>query len=280
MPELPEVEIISRQLNQEIVGLTIHKAAVFWDRVIAHPDAGSFQAEIPDLQITNIWRRAKFLIFSLTGSQSLVFHRRMSGNLLLRNEGASVEKYCLVEFNLSDGRMLYLSDPRKFSRVGLWQDKELSTLFHALGPEPLSEEFTVEVLTRKLSDRNRIIKPLLLDQAVIAGLGNIYTDEALFRAGIHPQRLSSSLAHEEINALYEAIRYVLTESIGNGGTTFGRHRNIWGEIGGHLSYAAVYHKQGEPCIRCGELIKRIEVGGRGTHICPRCQVIERCAAKA
>jgi len=277
MPELPEVEIIALQLQQQIVGARIHAVMVYWPRAVAYPDIKTLMAELPGARIIAVSRRAKYLLLHLDGARTLLVHRRMSGNLLLVSEGerdtpAGADPYCRVSLALDDGRELRFSDPRKFGRVALWPDEQLPVVFSTLGPEPLDPAFTVSALADRLVGQRRAIKTVLLDQSVIAGLGNIYADEALFAARIHPLHRASALMPDEIARLHEAIRKVLMASIESGGTSFGRHRDVWGRAGGNLSNVAVYRRAGEPCVRCGTPITRIVLGGRGTHFCARCQL--------
>jgi formamidopyrimidine-DNA glycosylase len=179
--------------------------------------------------------------------------------------------YCRVCFNLTDSRRLLFTDPRKFGRIELWPRKRELEALEGLGPEPLSEEFTAEQLAQALVGRKAAIKPLLLSQEVIAGLGNIYADEALFYASIHPLRRASTLTPAEIELLHEGIVSVLTLGIEHGGTSFSEYRDLWGEAGDNYNHVRVYHKQGQPCPRCGTPIERIIVGQRSTHFCPNCQ---------
>ncbi len=311
MPELPEVEYTARQLRHTIIDATISEALVFWERTIGHPDLPDFLAEIVHRRILGIRRRGKFLVIDLDGDLLLTIHRRMSGNLLLLppnweidtglretdpaawdrkgptfyagathseqngNQQSVVSSpetaYCRVCFNLDDGRRLLFTDPRKFGRIELWPREREAEALERLGPEPLSDEFTVESLTQSLAGRRGAIKQVLLSQAVIAGLGNIYADEALFYAGIHPLRRSDSLTAEEVRRLHEGIIAVLTLGIEHGGTSFNEYRDLWGEAGDNYNHVRVYHQQGKPCARCGTPIERIVVGQRGTHFCPTCQ---------
>jgi formamidopyrimidine-DNA glycosylase len=179
--------------------------------------------------------------------------------------------YCRVCFNLVDGRRILFTDPRKFGRIELWpRERELEAL-KGLGPEPLSDEFTVETLVKSLAGRKGAIKQVLLNQGVIAGLGNIYADEALYYASIHPLRPANSLTTAEIELLHEGIISVLTLGIEHGGTSFSEYRDLWGEAGDNYNHVRVYHQQGKPCPRCGTPIERIVVGQRSTHFCPTCQ---------
>ncbi len=278
MPELPEVEYVARQLRQTLIGRAISDVRVNWPRAIAHPDAQTFCAELPGARVLGIDRRAKYLLISLSGEQTLLIHRRMTGNLLLFPAAAGEESweempdpYARVVFLLDDGRRLVFTDPRKFGRLALYPTGEISAALGGLGLEPLSEEFTVEALAARLAGRARQMKPLLLDQTCIAGIGNIYADESLFRAGIHPLRRADTLTLEEVGRLREAIREVLERGIEHGGTTFGRHQGIWGEAGRNRDHLAVYQRAGQPCLRCGTPVARLVVAQRGTHFCPTCQ---------
>ena len=180
-------------------------------------------------------------------------------------------RYCRVCFNLADGRRLLYTDPRKFGRIELWaREREMEALA-GLGMEPLGDEFTVERLVGSLAGRKGAIKQVLLDQTVIAGLGNIYADEALFYAAIHPLRPAHSLSEDEIRLLHEGIVSTLTLGIEHGGTSFSEYRDLWGEAGENYDHVRVYQQNGKPCARCGTLIERIVVGQRSTHYCPSCQ---------
>ncbi|HLW00511.1 MAG TPA: DNA-formamidopyrimidine glycosylase [Ktedonobacterales bacterium] len=278
MPELPEVEYVARQLRQTLVGRTISDARVNWPRTIAHPDVATFCAELPGAHVLGIDRRAKYLLITLSGDQALLIHRRMTGNLLLFPAAADdspweevPDPYCRAVFLLDDGCRLVFTDPRKFGRIALYPTSELSAALHGLGLEPLGEEFTPEALGKLLAGRSRQMKPLLLDQTCIAGIGNIYADESLFRAGIHPLRRAETLTPPEVARLHAAIREVLELGIEHGGTTFGRHQDIWGEAGRNRAHLAVYQRAGEPCLRCGTPLVRVVVAQRGTHFCPTCQ---------
>jgi formamidopyrimidine-DNA glycosylase len=179
--------------------------------------------------------------------------------------------YGRVCFNLADGRRLLFTDPRKFGRIELWPRELESRALEGLGPEPLSDEFTVERLAHSLAGRKGAIKQVLLNQEVIAGLGNIYADEALFNASIHPLRRANSLTPAEIERLYEGIISALTLGIQHGGTSFSEYRDLWGEAGDNYNHVRVYHQQGKPCSRCGTPIERTVVAQRSTHFCPGCQ---------
>ncbi|MBV9689100.1 MAG: bifunctional DNA-formamidopyrimidine glycosylase/DNA-(apurinic or apyrimidinic site) lyase [Ktedonobacteraceae bacterium] len=184
---------------------------------------------------------------------------------------ATKTAYCRVCFNLVDGRRLLFTDPRKFGRIELWSRQQEAEAFKGLGLEPLSENFTVAFLTEMLATRKPSIKQALLAQDIIAGIGNIYADEALFYAGIHPLRRADSLTPAEIHSLHEGIVVVLTTGIEHGGTSFNDYRDMWGEAGDNYSHMHVYQQHGQPCGRCGTHIERILVAQRSTHFCPACQ---------
>ncbi len=179
--------------------------------------------------------------------------------------------YCRVCFNLAGAGRLLFTDPRKFGRIELWPREREQEALEGLGPEPLSKEFTVETLIQGISGRKSAIKQVLLNQQVLAGLGNIYADEALFYASIHPLRPANSLTLSEIQQLHEGIVSVLTLGIEHGGTSFSEYRDLWGEAGDNYDHVRVYHQQGKPCVRCGTLVERIVVAQRSTHFCPGCQ---------
>lgn len=270
MPELPEVEVVARALRPELCGETIQRVEVRWARSIAHPSPDTFVEALQGLAIRDVSRRAKFLVISAP-PQTLLVHLCMTGRLLLcerQAQDALIDRHVHVVFYLSSDRWLLYHDPRKFGRLYLYRDPE--AVLGALGPEPLSDELTLPVF-QKLLQRRRQIKPLLLDQHVLAGLGNIYADESLWRAQIHPCRRASDLNVTEVTRLRDAIRMVLRQAIAHNGTTFRDFRRPRNEAGEHQLVLAVYGRAGRPCRRCGALIERTVVGGRGTHYCPICQ---------
>lgn len=271
MPELPEVEYVARQLRETLPGRRIVSAETRWERSIQGMTPAEFAAETRNRVVTRVGRRAKYLLLTLDDGRLLIIHRRMSGNLLLWGPGEPEPPYARVIFTLDDGRRLVYTDPRKFGRVALASPDALPTAFANLGPEPLEAAFTPEALAARLAGQTRAIKATLLDQTIVAGLGNIYADESLFRARIHPLRPANSLTPEEIVRLHAGIQGALTTGIAHGGTTFGRHRDIYNEAGVNLEHVEVYRRAGQPCLRCGAPIERIVVAQRGTHFCPQCQ---------
>ncbi|HEX6541423.1 MAG TPA: DNA-formamidopyrimidine glycosylase [Ktedonobacterales bacterium] len=277
MPELPEVEYVARQLREALVGARFARVEVLWPRSVSRISPEDLAARLMGRRVLAVGRRAKYLVITLDNGESLVIHRRMSGNLRLARADEDAP-YTRVVLTLSNGRRLLFTDPRKFGRITVVAPRELPELFDRLGPEPLDAEFTPDVLAERLARRTRSIKALLLDQSVVAGLGNIYADEALFRAGIHPLRPAATLTSEEITALHAGIQGALRMGIEHGGTTFGRHRGLYDEPGSNLEHVQVYQRTGQPCPHCGTPIARIRVAQRSAHFCPRCQPAPEGAA--
>lgn len=274
MPELPEVQTVVRELHDRLAGRRFAPGAeALWERSIGYPDATTFGELLAGRAVAGVRRRAKYILIDLDDETLLVVHLRMTGNLHFADPATPPHRHLRVRLPLADGAELRFADMRKFGRLYLGTAAELDAVIPIarLGPEPLADEFTPDVLRRALSQRRGPIKPTLLDQAVVAGLGNIYVDEALFRAGIDPRRPASSLSGDEISALHEGIRASLLQAIGNGGTSFRDYLSTWGRKGEHQEQLLVFRRQGEGCTRCGQPLVRLVVGGRGTHICPRCQ---------
>ncbi|HEY75898.1 MAG TPA: bifunctional DNA-formamidopyrimidine glycosylase/DNA-(apurinic or apyrimidinic site) lyase [Thermoflexia bacterium] len=270
MPELPEVETIVRGL-QGLVGRRIADVEVRWERTVAVPDVETFVRRLQGRRIEEIKRRGKWVVIRLDGDLFLLIHLRMSGRLVVGRGNPAEDRHLRVALALDDGSRLFFFDPRKFGRMALVEDP--GRVVEGLGPEPLDEGFTVEQLRDRLAGRRARLKPLLLDQRVVAGLGNIYADEVLWRAGLHPLRRADRLTEEEVARLHRAIREVLEEAIAGRGTTLedGQYVGADGQPGDFAPRLAVYRRAGQPCPRCGTPIQRARVGGRGTHFCPRCQ---------
>ena len=265
MPELPEVETIARKLRPHLIGKTILDADLRWPRTLATPSPRLFKQQIKGQEIREVTRRAKFFILHLSSS-SLLIHLRMSGDLLIRDSTIRPEKHDRLVLKLSDNQSLVFNDTRKFGRV--WLTSTPETVLGRLGPEPLSREFSAQWLYNALGKRRRQLKPLLLDQTFLAGLGNIYTDESLHIAKLHPLVLSDSVTLEQARVLREAVRKVLKEGIRRNGASID-----WVYRGGEFqNHFRVYDREGKSCPVCGTEIKRITVGQRGTHFCPQCQV--------
>lgn len=264
MPELPEVETIARRLKPDLIGRTIVDADIRWARTIAVPSARQFSERINRQKILDVGRRAKFVNIRLT-SFNLLIHLRMSGDLFLRRSNAAPEKHDRLVLKLSGRKSLAFNDTRKFGRV--WLITDPAEFFANLGPEPLEKAFTPQWLHAALQSKRRQLKPLLLDQTFLAGLGNIYADESLNMARLHPLRRSDSVTAKQAKALHDAIRTVLQEGIRHNGASID-----WVYRGGEFqNYFRVYDREGQPCRNCGAPISRITVGQRGTHYCPNCQ---------
>jgi len=266
MPELPEVETIARKLEPDLVGRTIQEADLRWSRTLETPSPKKFKKQIKGQKIKQIGRRAKYFILHLSDFDLLI-HLRMSGDLIIRNSTIQPEKHDRLILKLSGNKSLAFNDTRKFGRVWLTTDSQ--EILGKLGPEPLSRDFTPEWLYTSLQKRHRQLKPLLLDQTFLAGLGNIYTDESLHIAKLHPLGMSDSVSRKQAQALHDAIQKVLKEGIKRNGASID-----WVYRGGEFqNYFRVYDREGEPCVVCGTKIQRLVVGQRGTHICPKCQQV-------
>lgn len=273
MPELPEVETFVKSLTSggmtgsPILNRPILFASLYWEKTLAAQDAGDFTAWFVGKSVAEVTRRGKYLMLRI-GDRFLLIHLRMSGDLRTVPATGAIGKHDRFSLTFVDGERLVFRDPRKFGRIWLTQGPE--TILAKLGVEPLSGALTADYLRVGFTKSARPVKSLLLDQGFIAGLGNIYTDEALFRAGIHPQTPANRVAGlgiERIEALRRAIQDTLSEGIRRNGASFD-----WVYRGGDFqNYFGVYGKKGESCPRCGAEIERIVVGQRGTHFCPRCQ---------
>ena len=274
MPELPEVETIVNALvfggrnSDPIIGRVIDKPFLYWHRTLSKPEAGIFLSRINGQVIQSINRRAKFIVIQLS-NDVLLFHLRMSGDLRVEahwgGETVPLLPHDRLALGFKDGSSLVFNDPRKFGRVWLVSSPE--EILSKLGPEPLEESLTAERFYHMLHERHRQIKPLLMDQHFLAGLGNIYTDEALFKAHLHPLHLSDRIREEQVSHLLTAIKEVLQEGIKRNGASID-----WVYRGGDFQNSFnVYQRDGKPCYSCGTKIERILVGQRGSHFCPNCQ---------
>ena len=273
MPELPEVETVRRTLEMLASGKEIKQVSVFWPKMIKRPgEAEQFIDALIGQHFREIGRRGKFLIL-YTDQYALVSHLRMEGKYGLFDAADPVDKHTHVIFHFADGTELRYKDVRKFGTMHLYEKgKEFETQPLAdLGPEPFSDEFSVEWLSEKLKKTNRKIKPALLDQKILVGLGNIYVDEALFRANIHPERIANTLSKDEETILFREIVSTLSEAVEKGGSTIRSYINTQGQIGMFQLQLNVYGRKNEPCKICGTPLQKTVVGGRGTHFCPSCQ---------
>lgn len=273
MPELPEVETVRQTLRELVLNKTIQDVEVKWPKIIKLPDdADEFALLLKGQTIYEVGRRGKFLIFYLD-DYSLVSHLRMEGKYMLADTQESFDKHTHVFFTFTDGTQLRYRDVRKFGTMHLYpKGEELGQAPLAqLGVEPLTEEFTLDILKKGLAKTTRKIKPALLDQTIVVGLGNIYVDEALFRAKIHPERIANSIKNKELKILHQAIIDTLAEAVKQGGSTIRSYVNSQGKIGLFQQQLLVYGKKDEACPNCGKPIEKTVVGGRGTHFCKHCQ---------
>ncbi len=289
MPELPEVETVRRGLEKEIKGKTIKQAIVKVPKLANLPKK-KFEAQIRSKRVEKVKRRAKLLIIKLSGGWNLMIHLKMTGQLVYRKDNkikkgghpfplvidprSLPNKYSHVIFHFKDGSSLFFNDQRKFGYIKLLKDKELEKALEkfSFGPEILDPKFTLSKFAGLLNDRPRsAIKPLLMDQSFIAGIGNIYAQEACFYAKVDPRRPAGSLSPKEVKDLYEGLKKVLKLSIEKQGTSAENYVDVYGRQGGYIKFLKVYGRQGEKCYRCGNTLKQAKVGGRGTVFCPKCQ---------
>ena len=270
MPELPEVETVVRSLEPRIIGRNILDIRNWWPKHLPTHSVDEFRERVVGSAIDFISRRGKYLVFTLDNADSIIIHLKMTGQLLLQPSSESRPDHVHTIFSLSGGDDLRFRDVRKFGRVYLTDDP--SSVLGKLGPEPLSKSFTYEVLCEMLHSRRRILKPLLLDQRFIAGIGTIYADEALHGARIAPNRISSSLSQTECRDLHASIQHTLNSAIGRGGASISDYRRPDGSEGGMQETLRVYGREGEPCPRCEGSVIRTILGGRSTYYCDSCQV--------
>jgi formamidopyrimidine-DNA glycosylase len=270
MPELPEVETIARQLRARgVEGREILSVKVNWAPTVEPYSSAQFSKRIRGTTIDEISRIGKWMMFSLSSGQTLMIHLRMAGSFSMERG-----QYDRIVLKLSDGLTLYYRDTRKFGRWKLVDDP--NEILDKLGPDALTRRFTKKYFSETMKRRHRMIKPLILDQTIVAGLGNIYADEALWESKIHPERLSDSLNEAELGKLFKAIKHVLTVGVKNRGTSLGagktNYRDVEGESGAHRAEVKAYGRSGKPCKRCKTILKKRVVAQRGTHFCPACQV--------
>jgi formamidopyrimidine-DNA glycosylase len=272
VPELPEVETVRRSLEAALVGRRIAEVTrIAWVRTIAEPSPELFRELLRDRLVTGVERRAKYLVIKLDRDEVLVVHLRMTGRLTLQSPEAEPDHHTHVVLRLEDGGQIFFRDTRKFGRIWLLDAEGFDALQARLGREPLDEALTAEEFRTLLRRRKGRLKPLLLDQKLIAGLGNIYVDEALWCAKLHPLRTVRSLDDDDIDRLHEAIRSVLKAALEHRGTSFSDYRDALDQPGSNQDFLNVYQRAGQPCPRCGTPIERMLVAQRGTHYCPSCQ---------
>lgn len=268
MPELPEVETIKNEIEEKLIGRHIKEVVLLWDGVVKTPEAAKFTASLTGRKIRDLKRRGKYLLIGLDHADTLVIHMKMSGSLLLSTDN-TIPQYTRAILKLDGGTNIYFRDPRKFGRM--WLVEDIDKVTGKLGPEALSVELTAKRFAALLAKRKAPIKALLCDQTLLAGIGNLYADEALFEAKIHPLRTGDSLTPEESARLLKAIREVLLAGIKNKGASIVNYYRPDGTKGTAHSEFRIAHRKGQTCYACGTPVERIVVRGRGTYFCPECQ---------
>lgn len=279
MPELPEVETVARLIRPSLEGRRIQAVDVRWLRSLGGLSRARFAKCVVGQKLTRIWRRAKYIVFDLENDAGLsagclVGHLRMTGRMHVEHRDVEPNPYTRISLDLDDGNRFHFIDVRKFGRL-TWA-AEPGQVFARLGPEPLGEQFNAEWFSAALRERKRMLKPLLLDQSFLAGLGNIYVDESLFQAGLHPLRRSDRVPRARAFELHAAIQSILRQAIEREGSSFDTfYRTPEGQPGSYQAQFQVYGRTGKPCRTCGRSIRKITVGQRGTHLCTRCQPAPR-----
>ena len=269
MPELPEVETYVRELRPQLSGKRVTEGQLHWPRIIAQPEPTLFLELIRERRFDTFGRRGKYILLGLDSSETLIIHLRMTGEVRVHPAGVEADKHTHLLLALDSGERLHYRDPRKFGRIWLVDDPQ--TVLHKLGPEPLDDTFTANDFGARLAGRRASIKALLLDQSILAGVGNIYADEALFLARIDPRRLGGDLSMDEIAALHGAVRSVLQAAIEGRGSSLQNYAPPSGEKGSFQEQHRVFRRTDQPCITCGTPIRRIVLAQRSTHFCPSCQ---------
>lgn len=271
MPELPEVETVRRGLEKMILGKKISSVEISYPKMIK-TDFGQFQKELPGQVVETMGRRGKYLLFHLS-DKILISHLRMEGKYFYYPDEIPTRKHAHVFINFEDGGTLVYEDVRKFGTMELLAPELLDSYFISkkLGPEPTEQDFDLERFKLALKKSKKPIKSHLLDQTLVAGLGNIYVDEVLWRAKVHPSRTSNSLSTQEAIKVHDETIKVLGEAVEKGGSTIRTYTNAFGEDGTMQEFHQVYDKTGQACSRCGAIIEKIQLGGRGTHFCSKCQ---------
>lgn len=303
MPELPEVETIAGDLNKKVAGKTIKRVWFDAPRMIKYPkNPRDFERDIKNTKILEVRRRAKYIKMFLDKDRALLIHPKMTGHILLGtwnlkhgtksgkkiwvspDDGAindKVNSYIHFIFYLDDGSMMAMSDVRKFGTLRLGRMEEIENLkeIKNLGPEPLGSNFKVDDFIGLLHLTKRKIKQVLIDPSVIVGIGNIYSDEVLWDAKIYPLTPANEISKKKSKTLFGSIQKILKKSIKLRGTSMSDYRDTNGEKGGYYAERLIYHREGEKCLRCGSIVKRIKIGGRSAHYCPKCQLSRHGGAK-
>lgn len=290
MPELPEVETTANGLNKKVLNRTFVDVWSDWQKMVKRPKSFSiFKKQLIGKKILKVYRRAKNVAFELSGGYSLLIHMKMTGHLLYGTWSMKhgtyqaigggplqdkINGYLHIIFFLNNGKMIALSDMRKFAKVELQKTEDLLTIFEGLGPEPLEKNFTFEKFANLFVGRRGKVKQVIMAPEFIAGIGNIYASEALWEAKIHPLKDISKLGKKELKALYMAIRKVLALGVEFGGDSFSDYRDVDGKKGEFEGKKKVYQREDEPCFRCKTPIKRLVIGARSSFFCARCQVLK------
>jgi formamidopyrimidine-DNA glycosylase len=273
MPELPEVETIVADLRPHLVGRTIVHCELRFPTIVRHPEPERFIDSITGLRVEGVGRRGKFILIALGAGRLLVVHLGMSGQLRLVDAATEVPNHTHAILDLDDGRQLRYRDPRRFGRLLLGTEDELLTsgTLPKLGPEPIDPTFDGDELFKRIRGRRASLKAVLLDQATVAGIGNIYADESLHRARLRPDRAAGSLSRKSVRRLHESLRDSLETAIRNRGSSVDTYRDAWGETGNQQESLLVYGRAGEPCFTCGRPLSIVRLAGRSTVFCRRCQ---------
>jgi formamidopyrimidine-DNA glycosylase len=273
MPELPEVETIVADLRPHLAGRTIVRCELAFPTIVRHPEPEEFVDSVAGMRIEAVDRRGKYILLRLQEGVVLVVHLGMTGQLRLVDPVTPLEKHTHAVFTLDDGRHLRYRDPRRFGRLLLGTEESLVTTrkMPRLGPEPIDPDFAAEDLYRRLKRRHAPLKAVLLDQRAVAGVGNIYADEALYRARLRPGRKASTVSKQSARRLHEAMRESLQLAIANRGSSVDTYRDAWGEVGGQQEKLLVYGRAGEPCFTCGRPLSSVRIAGRTTVFCRHCQ---------
>lgn len=272
MPELPEVETVKENLKKRLINTKINDVKVLYNNIIAYPDTNTFEKTLKNKKVKDITRRGKFLIFDLE-DYYLLSHLRMEGKYFFKNKNDQINKHEHVIFNLDNNQELRYMDTRKFGKMFLIQKENIDTIgpLKELGLEPFDKKLTPNYLKEKIKNKIIPIKTALLDQSIIAGIGNIYADEILFLSHVNPLKKSNTLKEKELNNIIKSTKEVLNKAIAKGGTTIHTYTSVDGIKGTYQDSLFVHNKEKELCKVCQTQIKKIKVGGRGTYYCPHCQ---------
>jgi formamidopyrimidine-DNA glycosylase len=273
VPELPEVETIASDLRPHLVGRVIMRCELGFPNIVRHPEPEVFIDSIVGMRIAAVGRRGKYILIHLMDDLLLVVHLGMSGQLRLVEATTPLAAHTHAVFDLEDGRQLRYTDPRRFGRLLLGTESALlaSRAMPPLGPEPIDPGFGADDMYQRLHRRRASLKAVLLDQATIAGVGNIYADESLHRAHLRPDRIAGSLSKKSVRRLHKSLRESLLVAIQNRGSSVDTYRDAWGDFGGQQEKLLVYGRAGEPCFTCGRPLSLVRIAGRSSVFCRRCQ---------